>query len=57
MNDPILRRLVDCRNRRANLIDRALWRGTDLFLQSAEMRLNASVVGGSPTRLSSTFSG
>jgi hypothetical protein len=57
MNDPTLGRLVDCGNRRANLIGAALWRGADLFLQSAQMRLNASVMDRSPKHLSGTFAG
>jgi hypothetical protein len=57
MNDPILGRFVDSRNRRANLIGGALWRGADLFLQSAQVRLNASIMGRSSKCLSSTFTG
>jgi hypothetical protein len=57
MNDPTLGGFVDSRNRRANLIGGALWRGTDLFLQSAQVRLNASIMGRSPERLSGTFTG
>jgi len=57
MNDPTLGRLVDRGNRRANLIGAALWRGADLFLQSAQVRLNASVMDRSPKRLSGTFAG
>src|SRR5215216_5971357 len=44
MNDPTLGRLVGRGNRRANLIGGALWRGADLFLQFAQVRLNASIV-------------
>jgi hypothetical protein len=57
MNDPALGRLVDCGNRRANLIGAALWRGADLFLQSAQVRLNASIMDRSPKSLSGTFAG
>ena len=57
MNDPTLSRFVDSRNRRANLIGGALWRGADLFLQSAQVRLNAPIVDRSPKRLSGTFTG
>ena len=57
MNDSTLGGLVDRRNRRANLIGAALWRGADLFLQSAQMRLNASVMDRSPKRLSGAFAG
>ena len=57
MNYPAFGRFVDCRNRRANLISGALWRGPNLFLQSAQVRLNASIVGGSSECLSRTFSG
>ena len=32
VNDSTLGRFVDSRNRRANLIGAALWRGADLFL-------------------------
>ena len=56
MNDPTLGRFVDRRNRRANLIGGALWRGADLFLQSAQVRLNASIMGRSSKCLSGTFS-
>ena len=55
MNDPILGCFVDSRNRRANLIGGALWRGADLFLQSAQVRLNASIMGRSSKCLSGTF--
>ena len=44
MNDPTLGRFVDSRNRRVNLIGGALWRGADLFLQFAQVRLNASIM-------------
>ena len=44
MNDPTLGRFVDRRNRRANLFGAALWRRADLFLQSAQVRLNASIM-------------
>ena len=57
MNDPALGRLVDRGNRRANLIDAALWRGADLFLQFAQMRFNTSIMERSPKRLSGTFAG
>jgi hypothetical protein len=57
MNDPALGRLVDCRNRRANPIGIALWRGADLFLQSAQVRLNASIMDRPFECLSSAFSG
>ena len=57
MNDPTLGRLVDRGNRRANLIGGALWRGADLFLQSAQVRLNASIMGPSSKCLSGTFTG
>jgi hypothetical protein len=57
MNNPTLGRFVDGRNRRANLIGGALWRGADLFLQSAQVRLNASIMERSPKRLSGTFGG
>jgi hypothetical protein len=57
MNDPILGRFVDSRNRRANLFGGAIWRGADLFLQPAQVRLNASIVGRSPKCLSGTFTG
>jgi hypothetical protein len=57
MNDPTLRRFVDSRNRRANLIGGALWRQADLFLQSAQVRLNASIMGRSSKCLSGTFTG
>ena len=57
MNDPTLGRLVDRGNRRANLIDGALWRGADLFLQSAQVRLNTSIMSGSSKCLSGTFTG
>ena len=57
MNDPTLGRLVDRGNRRANLIDAALWHGADLFLQSAQVRLNASIMNRSPKRLSAPFGG
>ena len=57
MNDPTLRSFVDSRNRRANLIGGALWRGADLFLQFAQVRLNASIMGRAPKRLSGTFTG
>jgi hypothetical protein len=57
MNDPTLGRFVDSRNRRANLIGGALWRGADLFLQSAQVRLNASIMDRSPKRLSAAFGG
>jgi len=55
MNHPILGRFVDSRNRRANLIGGTLWRGTDLFLQSAQVRLNASIMGCPSKCLSGTF--
>ena len=55
MNDPILGCSVDSRNRRANLFGGALWRQTDLFLQSAQVRLNASIMSRSFERLSRTF--
>jgi hypothetical protein len=57
MNDPTLGRLVDRGNRRANLIGAALWRGADLFLLSAQVRLNASIMERTPKRLSGTFGG
>ena len=57
MNDATLGRSVESRNRRANLIGAALWRGADLFLQSAQVRLNASIMDRSPKRLSGTFAG
>jgi hypothetical protein len=57
MNDPTLGRFVDSRNRRANLIGGGLWRQADLFLQSAQVRLNASIIGRSSERLSGTFIG
>jgi len=57
MNDPTLGRFVDSRNRRANLIGAALWRGADLFLQAAQVRLNASIMDRSSKCLSGTFSG
>jgi hypothetical protein len=57
MNDPTLGRLVDSGNRGVNLIGGGLWRGTDLFLQSAQVRLNASIMGRSPNGLSATFTG
>ena len=57
MNDPTLGRLVDRGNRRANLIGAVLWRGADLFLQCAQVRLNASIMDRSPKRLSRTFGG
>ena len=57
MNDPVLGRFVDSRNRRANLIGATLWGGADLFLQSAQMRLNAPITCGSSKGLSGTFSG
>ena len=57
MNDSTLGRFVDSRNRHANLIGGALWRGADLFLQSAQVRLNASIMGRSSERLSGTFTG
>ena len=57
MNDPALGRLVDRGNRRANLIGAALWRGADLFLQFAQVRLNASIKDRPPKRLSATFGG
>jgi hypothetical protein len=56
MNDPTLGGLVD-RGNCANLICAALWRGADLFLQSAQVRLNASIMDRSPKRLSGTFAG
>jgi hypothetical protein len=56
MNDSTLGRFVDRRNRRATLIGGTLWRGADLFLQSAQVRLNASIMGRAPKRLSGTFS-
>jgi len=55
MNDPILGRLVDSRNRRANLFGGALWRGTDLFLQPAKVGLDASIMGCPSKCLSGTF--
>jgi hypothetical protein len=57
MNDAVLGRFVDSRNRGANLIGAALWGGADLFLQSAQMRLNAPITCGSSKGLSGTFSG
>ena len=57
MNDPVLGRFVDRRNRRSNLIGAALRGGADLFLQSAQMRLNAPITCGSSKGLSGTFSG
>jgi hypothetical protein len=57
MNDPTLRSFVDGRNRRANLIGGALWRGADLFLKSAQVRLNASIMRRSSKCLSGTFTG
>jgi hypothetical protein len=57
MNYPAFGRFVDRRNRRTNLIGGVLWRGPDLFLQSAQVRLNASIVGRSSECLSRTFSG
>jgi hypothetical protein len=57
MNDPTLGRFVDSRNRRANLIGGALWRGADLFLQSTQVRLNASIMGRSSKCLSGAFTG
>ena len=57
MNDSPLGGLVDCRNRRTNLIGGALWRGADLFLQSAQVRLDASIMDRSSKCLSGTFSG
>src|SRR5215471_3880196 len=57
MNDPVLGRFVDRGNRRANLIGATLWGGADLFLQSAQMRLNAPITCGSSKGLSGTFSG
>ena len=57
MDDSTLGCFVDSRNRRANLIGGALWRGADLFLQSAQVRLNASIMHRSPKRLSGTFGG
>lgn len=57
MNDPTLRRLVDRRNCRLNLIGGGRWRGNDLFLQCAQVRLHASIVGRSYKRLPGTFCG
>ena len=57
MNDPTLRSFVDSRNRRANLIGGALWRGADLFLKSAQVRLNASIMRRSSKCLPGTFTG
>ena len=57
VNDPTLSRFVDSRNRRANLIGGAFWRGADLFLQSAQVCLNASITRRSTKRLSGAFSG
>ena len=57
MNDPTLRSSVDSRNRRANLIGGALRRGADLFLKSAQVRLNASIMSRSFERLARTFTG
>jgi hypothetical protein len=57
MNDPTLGRLVDRGNRGANLIGAVLWRGADLFLQCAQVRLNASIMNRPPKRLSGTFGG
>jgi hypothetical protein len=57
MNDPILGRFVDRRNGRANLIGRSLRRRADLFLQAAQVRLNASIMGRSFKCLSGTFGG
>jgi hypothetical protein len=57
MNDSTLGCFVDGRNRGANLIGGALWRGADLFLDFAQVGLNASIMGRSPKRLSGTFSG
>ena len=57
MNDPVFGRFIDRRNRCANLICCALWRGADLFLQPAQVRLDASVVERSSKCLSGTFSG
>lgn len=45
MNDPALGRFVDGRDRRVNPIGGGLWRGADLLLQPAKVRLNASIVG------------
>jgi len=57
MNDPILGRFIDRGNRRTNLIGCALRRGADLFLQSAQLRFDASIVDRSFKPLSGTFSG
>jgi hypothetical protein len=57
MNNPTLRRFVDRRNCRANLVGVGRWCGADLFLQCAQVGLNASIVGRSYQRLSGTFSG
>jgi hypothetical protein len=57
MNDAALRRFVDRRNRRANLIGTERWRGADLFLQRTQIRLNAAIVGCAFKGLSGTFSG
>jgi len=57
MNDPTLGRFVDSRNGRANLMGGAFWRAADLFLQSAQVRLNASIMDRSSKCLSGTFSG
>ena len=57
MNDSTLGGLVDCRNRRVNLICGALWRQADLFLQPAQVRLNASITARSSKGLPGTFTG
>jgi len=44
MNHSALGRFVDSRDRRANLLGSALWRGADLLLQSAQVRLNAPIM-------------
>ena len=56
MNDPVFGRFVDRRNCRTELIGCAIWRGPDLFLQSAQVRLNASITGRPLECLSGTFS-
>jgi hypothetical protein len=57
MDDPIFGCFVESRNRRANLIGGALRRQTNLFLQSAQVRLNAPIMCRSFERLSGTFTG
>src|SRR3954466_9275497 len=57
MNDAIFGRFVDSRNRGANLFRGAFCRQTNLFLQPAQVRLDASIMGRSFERLSRTFTG